>query len=400
MRVQCGMTNRYQTIVIGLGAMGSAATYQLAKRGNKVLGIDRFSPPHVYGSSHGDTRITRQAIGEGEEYVPLALRSYQIWEEIERETGRQVLTITGGLIMSGVDGVMRHGSPFFNQTVACAEKFGIAHRLLTADEIQRQFPHFRLKGTERGYFEEKAGYLRPEPAVAAQLELARRYGAELALEEKVLSFAVTPNGTVTVKTEREEYEAEKAILAAGPWVRQLLGEEYRKHFTVYCQVLYWFDVEGPISKFEAPNFPVWIWEFGRAVEDLMYGFPAIDGATGGVKVAFEQYVTSTHPDAAPREVSEQEIEAMFKRYIQPHFAGVTNNCVKAVTCLYTVTPDHKFVIDRHPEFSNVIVASPCSGHGFKHSAAIGEALAQLATEEWSGIDIRPFSFERLVQGNR
>src|SRR5687767_4891472 len=135
--VQCGMTNRYQTIVIGLGAMGSAAAYQLAKRGNKVLGIDQFSPPHVHGSSHGDTRITRQAIGEGEEYVPLVLRSYEIWKEIERETRKQVLTITGGLIMSGVEGVMRHASPFFNQTVACAEKFGIPHRLLTADEIRK-----------------------------------------------------------------------------------------------------------------------------------------------------------------------------------------------------------------------------------------------------------------------
>jgi sarcosine oxidase len=118
--VECGMSSRFQTIVIGLGAMGSAATYQLAKQGTHVLGIDQFSPPHMYGSSHGDTRITRQAIGEGAEYVPLVLRSYDIWEEIERETGKKVLTITGGLIMTSVDGVMRHGSNFFNQTVACA----------------------------------------------------------------------------------------------------------------------------------------------------------------------------------------------------------------------------------------------------------------------------------------
>ena len=400
MRVQCGMANRYQTIVIGLGAMGSAAAYQLAKRGNKTLGIEQLSPPHVHGSSHGDTRITRQAIGEGEEYVPLVLRSYEIWEEIERETSKQILTVTGGLILSGVEGVMRHGSPFFNQTVACAEKFGIAHHLLAADEIRRQFPQFRLRGNEKGYFEEKAGYLRPELAVQAQLELARRYGAELALEEKALSFDVTPDGTVRVKTERGEYEAEKAILSVGPWITQLLGEEYRNYFTIYRQVLYWFDVEGPITRFEAPNFPIWIWEFGTAVEDLMYGFPAIDGAGGGIKVAFEQYVTPTHPGAVPREVSGQEIKAMYRHYIQPYFAEVTERCVKAVTCLYTVTPDHRFVIDWHPEFSNVILASPCSGHGFKHSAAIGEVLAQLAIRGQSEIDIRPFSFERFTRRNR
>ena len=400
MRVQCGMANRYQTIVIGLGAMGSAAAYQLAKRGNKVLGIDRFSPPHVHGSSHGDTRITRQAIGEGEEYVPLVLRSYEIWEEIERETAKQILTVTGGLIMSGVEGVMRHGSPFFNQTVACAEKFGIAHRLLTSDEIQKRFPQFRLKGTERGYFEEKAGYLRPELAVEAQLELARRYGAELALQEKVLSLSVTSEGKVKVNTVRGEYAAENLILSAGPWITGLLGEEYRQYFTVYRQVLYWFDVTGPISQFEVPNFPVWIWEFGRAVEDLMYGFPAIDGTGGGIKVAFEQYVTPTHPDAVSREVSGQEIEAALRRYIQPHFTDVTERCVKAMTCLYTVTPDHRFVIDRHPEHSNIILASPCSGHGFKHSAAIGEVLAQLITQGRSEIDISPFSLRRFTQQNQ
>jgi len=221
------MDTRFQTIVIGLGAMGSAATYQLAKRGSKVLGIDRFSPPHVYGSSHGDTRITRQAIGEGSEYVPLVLRSYELWAEIERETGKKLLTVTGGLIMTGVEGTPRHGSYFFNQTVASAENYGIPHHLLDADEIQKRFPQFILSGNERGYFEEKAGYLRPELCIEAQLELAQRYGAQLALEENVLAFSVTDKDHVVVKTDKGEYQAEKAIIAAGPWVVSLLGETYR-----------------------------------------------------------------------------------------------------------------------------------------------------------------------------
>jgi sarcosine oxidase len=390
------MDTRFQIIVIGLGAMGSAATYQLAKRGAKVLGIDRFSPPHVYGSSHGDTRITRQAIGEGSEYVPLVLRSYELWEEIERETGTKVLTVTGGLIMSRVEGTMRHGSYFFNQTVASAEKYGISHVLLSADEIKKRFPQFKLKGNERGYFEEKAGYLRPELCIKAQLELARRYGAQLAVDEKVLSFSADSDHKVAVKTDKGEYEAEKLIISAGPWVGQLLGENYAQHFTIYRQVLYWFDVEGPISQFEAPNFPIWIWEFGTAVEDLMYGFPAIDGARGGIKIASEQYKTATDPDSVSRQISNHEIEEMYNHYVKPHFAGISKRCVKTVSCLYTVTPDHGFVIDTHPDYPQVIVASPCSGHGFKHSAAIGEVLAELVVEGRSEIDISAFAFRRFA----
>jgi sarcosine oxidase len=393
--VKCGMNKSFETIVIGLGAIGCAATYQLAKRGNRVLGIDQFVPPHNYGSSHGDSRITRQAIGEGAEYVPLVLRSYELWEEIQRETGKKVLTVTGGLIMTSVEGVIRHGSNFFNQTVASAEKFGVVHHLLDADEIRRQFPQFKLKGNERGYFEEKAGYLRPELCIEAQLELAHRYAAELALDEKVLVFSVNDKDKVVVKTDKGEYKAEKVILSAGPWVTQLLGDKYSQYFTIYRQVLYWFDVDAPISQFEAPQFPVWIWEFGTMVEDLMYGFPAIEGAQGGIKIAFEQYRTSTAPDSVSRKVSKEEIDEVHKRYVQPYFMGLSKKCVKAVTCLYTVTPDHKFVIDTHPEFPQIIVASPCSGHGFKHSAAIGEVLAQLVTEGRSEIDVSAFSFKRF-----
>jgi len=160
--------------------------------------------------------------------------------------------------------------------------------------------------------------------------------------------------------------------------------------------LYWFAVEGPITGFEAPNFPIWIWEFGTALEDLMYGFPAIDGARGGVKLASEQYKTSTNPDAVSREVSRSEIEEMSKRYVKPHLAGTSDRCVKAVSCLYTVTPDHRFVIDSHPEYPQVIVVSPCSGHGFKHSAAIGELLAQLVVDGRSAIDISAFAFRRFT----
>jgi sarcosine oxidase len=392
------MKQTFESIVIGLGAMGSAATYQLAKAGNKVLGIDQFTPPHTQGSSHGDTRITRQAIGEGSEYVPLVLRSYEIWDELEKATGKRLLTVTGGLILTSAEQSRLHGSNFFDQTVASAEKYHIAHRLLATNQIRTEFPQFKLHGNEKGYFEAKAGYLRPELCIDTQLKLAQQYGAKLATNERVISFTASKSGgTVLVKTETNEYAAEKAIITAGSWVAQLLGKTLGQYFTVYRQVLYWFAVDGAISQFEAPHFPVWIWEFGMTDEDAMYGFPAIDGQSGGVKLASEQYALPTNPDNVSRQVAGQEIKDMYQRYVEPHLVGLNSNCVKAAACLYTVTPDRRFVIDTHPDFPQVIIASPCSGHGFKHSAAIGEVLAQLATRGKSDIDISPFSFERLIK---
>src|SRR5258706_4897546 len=294
--------------------MGSAATYQLAKRGNKVLGIDQFSPPHTQGSSHGDTRITRQAIGEGAEYVPLVLRSYEIWDEIGKATGKKILNITGGLIMSSVEKSIHHGNNFFNQTVASAEKYNIEHTVLNANQIRKRFPQFKLQGNERGYFEEKAGYLRPELCIETQLELAKKYGAELVLNEKVISFTPTDSKEgIFIKTDKDEYEAGKVIIAAGSWISQLLGRKLGQYFSVYRQVLYWFDVEDTISQFETPNFPVWIWEFGNSEEDAMYGFPAIDGLRGGVKLASEQYSAVTNPDTVSREVTDQDIRNMYQK---------------------------------------------------------------------------------------
>src|ERR1044072_7169290 len=232
----------YDAIVVGLGAMGSAAVYQLAKRGAKVLGIDRFRPPHDLGSSHGETRITRQAIGEGEEYVPLAIRSYEIWREIEAETGTEsggLLTVSGGLVMaSTVNTNSLHGSGnFLGQTISCAEKYGIKHSVLAADEIRRQFPQFAINRDEIGYYENEAGFLRPENCIKAQLELAQKYGAEIHFAEKVLSF----DGN-EVATEKGKYPAARIIISAGPWVNEFVSEEYWDIFKIYRQVLYWFQL--------------------------------------------------------------------------------------------------------------------------------------------------------------
>src|SRR5579859_767570 len=182
------MSNQFDAIVLGLGAMGSATVYQLARKSKKVLGIDQFSPPHTLGSTHGDTRITRQAIGEGAEYVPLVLRSYELWREIEQQTGQDLLTITGGLIMASQSNQAgMHGSANFLQTtIDAAEQYGIEHTVLDTEQIRQQFPQFHLFGDERGYYEDNAGFLRPERCIEAQLVLAERFGAELHTGERAL----------------------------------------------------------------------------------------------------------------------------------------------------------------------------------------------------------------------
>ena len=383
----------FPVIVVGLGAMGSAACSQLAKRGVSVVGIDRFSPPHVFGSTHGETRITRQAIGEGAQFVPLALRSYEIWRELENETGEDLLTITGGLIMSANSGYSLHGNADFLQTtIDAAVKFGVSHRVLDAAEIADEFPQFVLNGNERAYYEDSAGYLRPEACVATQLTIAEKLGATLRRNERVLRLEQEGTG-VKIVTDRDSYYASKAIVTAGPWVGDFLSGKASGLFKVYRQVLHWFDVSDAYRQYVPGSFPIFIWSFGRWQDDYVYGFPALDGIEGGLKVATESYQATTLPEKADRNVSPGESAAMFATYVSGRLRGVSAKCIRSVACLYTMTPNSNFVIDRLDE--NVILASPCSGHGFKHSAAIGETLAELALAGKTSIDISPFSIDQF-----
>jgi sarcosine oxidase len=384
----------YDTAVLGLGAMGSAALYHLARRGQKVIGIDQFSPPHTLGSSHGDSRVTRLAIGEGTHYTPLVKRSHELWREIERETGRDLLTTTGGLIISSRSTTSRmHVQDFFGTTVAAAQQYGIAHEILDARTIRRRFPQFNIDNDEVGYYEHEAGFLRPEACVAAQLELAGSYGATIHRNEKVIAFDDVARG-VTISTEKDRYAAERLIITAGAWLPALIGNAYASLFKVQRQVLFWFAPKGPVTPYEIGTFPIYIWEVqGRP--QAIYGFPAIDGEHGGIKVATQQCETQTGPDAVDRTVSDAEARTMHE-YIAPYLPGLSERCVKAVVCLYTVTPDAGFVIDAHPQLPRAIVASPCSGHGFKHSAAIGEALSELIIDGRSRLDLSAFRLSRFA----
>jgi sarcosine oxidase len=384
---------QFEVVVCGLGAMGSATTYQLAKRGVRVLGIDRFAPPHALGSTHGETRVTRLAIGEGLAYVPLAQRSHTLWREIEQETGAELLTTNGVLIMASPGLQTRHQGKtgFLETTIDAARTFSIDHEVLAAAEIGARFPQFRLAGDETGYFEPSGGFLRPEAAVVAQLQLARRHGAMIHSDETITGYTQQGDG-VTVTTTAGRYAAGVLVLAVGAWLGELLGEPYAAQFAITRQLLHWYAVAGPVDAYRPDRFPVFIWDhqFGG-----FYGFPAIDGGSGGVKVAAETNLSSASVADVRRDVSPAERVHLYDAVIKDRLPGLKRDCVKALTCVYTVTPDGDFVIDRHPEHRSVVVLSACSGHGFKHSAAIGEAVAAEIVGDPAAVDLTPFLFQRL-----
>jgi sarcosine oxidase len=381
-------TETPDVLVIGLGAMGAATVYQLAKRGINVVGLDRFTPPHTFGSTHGETRITRQAIGEGAQFVPLALRSHALWREIEAETGADLFNQCGGIFIAG-DGAASHmhgQADFLGNTFRAAEAFGITHERLNAAQIAARFPQFLLQGDEIAYFEPGAGFVLPEACVQAQLQLAQRHGATLQFGEVVRRIGAAAGHTL-VETTHTRYQAGTTIVCAGPWMPQLLPS-LASRVMVQRQVLHWFPVADDVS-YQPSSCPIYIWHWGGGPEDVFYGFPQA-GAERIVKVATEQTQHVSLPDEVERNVSAAESSAMFQKHIERRLRGVGGNAVRAATCLYTSTTNANFIIDRLPDQSDTIVVSACSGHGFKHSAAIGEAVAMMVVNREPPAVLQPF----------
>lgn len=362
--------------VIGLGAVGMALACQLARRGVRVLGIDRFHPPHDRGSSHGRTRITRLAVGEGADYVPLVQRSHQLWRQFEAETGLALMRRTGLLVLAAprADTGAFHGrSGFFQRTVDLAQRFAIEHELLDSRQVAERFPAFAPGDRDSAYFEPDGGVLFPEECIRAQWQLALRHGAELRGGETVVDMTSTPGG-VTLRTDRATLHVGQAVWCTGAWLPGQVGGALRQRLRVLRQVLHWFQPERP-QAFDPVHCPAYIWLHGPNAEASFYGFPMADDIAG-VKVATEQVHETTDPDAVRREVDAAETAAMFELHLRGRLPGLRPTSVHATTCLYTMDPDGHFVIDRHPRHEHTTVVSACSGHGFKHSAGLGEALAR------------------------
>ncbi|WP_433555889.1 N-methyl-L-tryptophan oxidase [Pseudonocardia xinjiangensis] len=365
----------HDVIVVGLGGMGSAAARHLAARGVRVLGLERFTPAHDQGSSHGGSRIIRQSYFEDPAYVPLLLRAYELWAEAEKEADADLLTLTGGLYLGPPD------STTFAGSLRAAQEWDLPHEVLSPDAVRDRFPTFAPAADEMALFEERAGFVRPEAAVAAHLDLAARDGADLRFGQQVLSWDATGGG-VRVRTAEGEHTAERLVISPGAWAPALLAG-LGLPLRVERQVQYWFDPPAGVEPF-AGN-PVYVAEQAGGAQ--IYGFPAIDGPGGGVKVAFFRRGRDADPDALDRVVTDAEVEEMRTR-VADTLPGLVGPVVKTVPCMYTTTPDEHFVIATHPEHAAVTVACGFSGHGFKFVPVVGEILADLAT---SGATAHPIS---------
>lgn len=361
-------------LVIGLGAVGSATLFHAAGQGAEVVGIDRFDPPHQHGSTHGESRITRLAVGEGAEYVPLVQRSHRLWRELEAASGQPLYRACGGLVLARGGGVSpMHGqASFFDQTVTVARDHGISHQCLDAPAIAARWPQFLLAGDEVGYYEPDAGYLRPEACVAAHLALARQRGAEIRCGERLLGWRIESGG-LCVETDHASYRPGAAVLCVGAWLPGLLAKQAlcaaAPRLQITRQVLHWFEPDDPAAFSEA-RFPIFIWSWGSAAGEVFYGFPDLGN---GIKVATE-HDARCDPDHVDRVVSAAESAAMHAGHVAGRLRGVTTRLRRAACCLYTEAPGARFLVERLEQGGPIIV-SACSGHGFKHSAALGEAVA-------------------------
>lgn len=373
----------YDVIVIGLGGMGSAAAYHLAARGQRVLGLEKFTPAHDKGSSHGGSRIIRQSYFEDPAYVPLLLRSYELWNKLASDSQRDVYRITGGLFIGPPDCQTVAGS------LTASLRWRLPHEVLDAGEIRSRYPNFTPGADDIALYEQMAGFARPELTVASHLGLAEQAGATLQFGEEVLEWAETASG-VTVRTGRGTYAAGQLVICPGAWAPQLLTE-FGIPITIERQVLYWLDPIGGAAPFA--EHPIFIQEGADGMQ--IYGFPAIDGARGGVKVAFFRKGVVCTPDTIDRTVYDHEVREMRTRAAEL-LPALDGRCLQSATCMYSNTPDQNFVIARHPECASVTVACGFSGHGFKFVPVVGEILADLAIDGSTGHPISLFDPKRLV----
>ena len=375
----------YDVIVVGLGGMGSAAALQLAARGVRVLGLEKFGPAHSHGASHGGSRITRQSYFEGAEYVPLLLRSYELFDQLAHDSGRDVIMLTGGVMVGRPESRTVSGSR------ASAEQWGLEHEILDAAELRRRFPTLAPQPDEIALYEAKAGLVRPEATVAANLELATARGADLRFHEPMTSWEPAGDG-VRVHTASGTYTAGQLVITPGPWAPELLAD-LGVPFKIERQVQFWFRPRGGVDPFRPERHPIYIWEDAEGGQ--IYGFPAIDGPDGGAKIAFFRRGTPTTPASLDTEVHPAEIAEMVD-YCGRRLPDLPGEFLRGEPCMYSTTPDEHFVISRHPAHESVTVACGFSGHGFKFVPVVGEIVADLATTGTTAHPIALFDPRRLT----
>ena len=378
----------FDVIVLGLGGMGSSAAYHLAARGKRVLGLEQYAAVHDRGSSHGQSRIIRQAYCEDPAYVPLVLRAYELWEQLAADTGRKMMEQTGGLMIGPP------GSAVVEGTIRSARQHNLPYQALDANELRERFPVLNPRPNEMAVYEVKAGFLRPEVAVSAHLEQASRCGAELHFEEPVESWRADASGEgVELVTARASYRASRLVIAPVAWAPRILAE-LSIPLVVRRHSMCWFDPGVAMKDFLPDRFPVYIWDVDG--QQVFYGFPATDGARGGVKVAMHSGGDLCTPETLRDATADGEV-AEVRSCLARFIPALNRPLLKSVPCMYTLTPDEHFVVSTHPEFPQVAIAAGFSGHGFKFTSVIGEVLADLACNGTTQHPIALFDPGRLVR---
>jgi sarcosine oxidase len=373
------MTERFDSIVVGLGAMGSAALLHLARRGQRVLGLERYDVPHELGSSHGVTRIIRLAYYEDPAYVPLLRRAYELWRELEASAGERLLHITGS-----VDA----GPEIFEGSLRSCEEHGLAHEALSAAELAQRYPAYRLPSDTDCLLQPEGGFLLPERCIVAHVAQATARGAVVRTHERVREWGPTRDG-IQVSTKQATYEADHLVLCAGAW-SEAVARLPPGLVTAERQVLAWFEPLEP-QLFEPRRFPV----FNLVVpEGRWYGFPVF-GVPGFKVGKYHHRGEAGDPDQLDRE-SHAADEALLRTFVERHFPAGSGPAVSLKTCLFENSPDEHFIIDLHPECPAAVVAAGFSGHGFKFSSVVGEIVAGLALDGTTRHDIEFLQLARLT----
>jgi sarcosine oxidase len=365
------MNNSYDVAVIGLGAMGTAACAALASRGVRVLGLEQFGIPTSLGSSHGETRMIRLCYFEHPDYVPLLHRAYELWHELEHRTGQRLLYLTGGIYMGESDGT------FIRGTLGAAQAHRLPHEILSHEDLRQRFSQFVLPQEYVGVFEPNAGFLLPERTVATHAALALECGAELRGQEPVLDWQ-THRDSVTLRTTNNTYSAARLIICGGAWSQKIVGTLGVK-LTVTRQALGWVWPRTP-RRFQLGVMPVWAIDHPDGTQH--YGFPMLApniSARPGFKIAHHFHGTPTTAETIDRQAHAED-EHDFRPILERHIPDANGPLLSMLICMYTNTPDSHFIIDRHPEHQQVIIACGFSGHGFKFASVMGEALADLAVQ--------------------
>ena len=375
--------NIYDVIIIGLGAMGSAASYYLSKNGVKVLGLDTYEPPHKLGSSHGHTRVIREAYHEGTSYVPIVKRAYELWNELDHEIEDKLILEYGGMYL-GDDG------KYLSDAKKSAKKYDIPIKEFSSKEIKEKYNILNPPNNFKGLLENRSGAVFPEKAISNFLSKSINNGSSHNYNEKVIGWG-KQSKFYKVETDKNNYFAEKLIFSSGAWIKNLVPS-LKLPVKIERQVLFWFDPIKDKDRFHYSNMPNTGWDLDNGME--FYTQPNIENK--GFKVAMHHNGKFISENDLNRESNADDL-SIVKNFLEEYIPLANGKLIDSRVCVYTNTPDFDFIIDFYPNDENIIICSPCSGHGFKFTPAIGEICSEFVINNGTNYDLSEFSIKRLMK---